>query len=54
MSAVASNRDGRQLIVTGSLLCFRHEHRWRRAAFPACAPSRVAVMHGRQHGLDAG
>jgi hypothetical protein len=33
MSAVASNRDGRRLIVAGSLLCFRHEHRQRGTAF---------------------
>jgi hypothetical protein len=34
MSAVASNSDGRRLIVAGSLLCFRHEHRERGTAFP--------------------
>jgi hypothetical protein len=33
MSAVASNRDGRRLIVAGSLLCFRHEHRQCGTAF---------------------
>jgi hypothetical protein len=34
MSAVASNSDDRRLIVAGSLLCFRHEHRDRGTAFP--------------------
>jgi hypothetical protein len=50
MSAVASNSDGRRLIVAGSLLCFRHGHRERGTALPPFMPTfQTAVTEVSSH-----